>query len=161
MGESGEALVLDRTNSMTGTSAHCTARWRIEVPSVRVAWKEGLPPSPSAGADCSRMALDIAAVSPFRSDSNTRNSLTDCSMEAGFAMGELGGGWKAGDVAAGSSCAERAFGTLFVERWVGCFLERVRLCPPPPGWRRAWLCPVESWVPSDVAEDEAGGEEPT
>jgi len=51
------------------------------------------PFSPSVGADCSRIALDMAVVSPLRRDSNTLNSFTDCSIEVDLDVGELGDGW--------------------------------------------------------------------
>jgi hypothetical protein len=62
------------------------------VPSVRAlgSWSDARPPSLSPGADCSRMALDMAAVSPLRSDSKTRNSLTDCSMDPPLPVGDAG-----------------------------------------------------------------------
>jgi hypothetical protein len=71
------------------------ARCSIDVPSVRVLGSDSddLPSSLSDGADCSRIALDMAAVSPLRSDSKTLNSFTDCSMDEALGVGELGDGW--------------------------------------------------------------------
>lgn len=92
IGESGVEVALDRTNSITGNSAHWMARCKIEVPSVRALGSESdvLAPSASLEPDCSRIALDMAAVSPLRSDSNTRNSLTDCSIDPPLTVGDVG-----------------------------------------------------------------------
>jgi hypothetical protein len=134
MGESGVAVALDSTNSMTGTSAHCMARCRIEVPSVRAlgSCSDDLPSSPSVGPDWSRIAFDIAAVSPLRSDSNTLNSLTDCSIELDLAVGELGGCSKLVAEGLWLPCPAPVVDML-VERCGLCFLDRVRLCPDVAG----------------------------
>lgn len=82
--------------------------------------------SPSAGLDCSRIARDIAAVSPFRSDSKTLKSFTDCSIEVAF-VGEVGVCWMLGDE--GLSASWLGPGPdMLVER-CGFFLERLRPCP--------------------------------
>jgi len=80
-----EDIEFDSTYSMTGSSAHCIAKWSTVVPSNRL---EGIAegnrlcgPSLLAAPDCSLRAFDIAAVSPPRNASKTLNSFTDCSME--------------------------------------------------------------------------------
>lgn len=129
MGESGVAVAFDSTNSMTGTSAHCMARCRIDVPSVRAlgSCSDDLLSSPSVDPAWSLMALDIAAVSPFLSDSNTLNSFTDCSIEVDL-VGELGDCWKLEAEGLRLSWPAPALDML-VERCGFCFLDRLRLCP--------------------------------
>lgn len=81
----------------------------MDVPSVRALGNDNddLPSSLSEGADCSRIALEMAAVSPLRSDSKTRNSFTDCSIEEALgAAGELGGCWKLGEEGVEPSAVE-------------------------------------------------------
>lgn len=117
---------------MTGISAHCMARCRIEVPSVRAlgSWRDDLGSSPSVAPDWSLIARDMAAVSPFRSDSNTLNSFTDCSIDVPLgAVGDKGAGcWWAGDVGLSWAGAEPAV-DMVAERCGRCFLERVRAWP--------------------------------
>src|SRR5690242_1647302 len=143
-GELGASVALDRTNSITGSSAHCIARCRIDVPSVRALGSESdvRPPSLSHGGDdCSRMALEIAVVSPLRSDSNTRNNFTDCSIEPPLTVGEDGD--------------------------AGCWLLLLSLGPPVVAivggaFERSFLERLR-WWPLDTGElseacDELGGE---
>jgi hypothetical protein len=74
------------------------------------------------------MALDMAAVSPFLSDSNTLNSFTDCSIDVDLAVGELGDCEKLAAEGLRLSCPAPALDML-VERCGFCFLDRLRPCP--------------------------------
>ena len=127
IGESAEAVALDKTNSMTGISAHCMARWSIDVPSVRVLGRdsEDRPSSPSDGADCSLIALDMAPVSPLRSDSKTRNSFTDCSIDEALGFGDAGEGWKLGEEGLRPSVGAPTLDML-EDRCGRCFFDKLR-----------------------------------
>jgi len=99
--------VFDRTNSITGISAHCIARCKIVVPSSRPpearASEEPLPSASLAVADCSLIAFEIAPVSPLRSDSKILKSFTDCSIDAPLVVGEEGDGAWFGEAGARAS----------------------------------------------------------
>jgi hypothetical protein len=60
----------------------------------------------------------------LRSDSNTLNSFTDCSIDVAF-VGEVGVCWKLGDEGVRPSCDAPALDML-VER-CGFFLDKLRL----------------------------------
>jgi hypothetical protein len=129
------------------------ARCSIEVPSVRAlgSCSDDLPSSLSEGADCSRMALDMAVVSPLRRDSNTRNSLTDCSIDDALGIvGEAGDVWKLGDEGLPPSVGAPTLDML-ADRCGRCFLERLRWCPG--------RCCEEEPGCCEPAADEPGGEE--
>jgi hypothetical protein len=106
------------------------ARCRMEVPSVRAlgSCSDDRLSSPSDGADWSLMALEMAAVSPLRSDSKTLNSFTDCSIDVDLAVGELGDCWKLAAEGLRLSCPAPELDML-VERCGFCFLDTLRLCP--------------------------------
>lgn len=151
MGESAFAVALDSTNSITGISAHCIARCNMDVPSVRALGNDSddLSSSLSDGADCSLMALAMAVVSPLRSDSKTRNSFTDCSIDEAFAvLGEVGDGWKFGDEGLRPSAVLTL--DMLAERCGRCFLERLR-------WWPGRCC--DEAPRCEPAADEPGGEE--
>jgi hypothetical protein len=129
------------------------ARCSIEVPSVRVVGKDSddLPSSLPDGADCSRMALDMAVVSPLRSDSNTRKSFTDCSIDDALgAVGDVGDVWKLGEEGLWPSVGAPTLDML-VDRCGWCLFERLR-------WWLGRFCEEEPGC-CEPAADEPGGEE--
>lgn len=101
------------------------------------------------------MAFWMAAVSPLRSDSKTRKSLTDCSMEAPVgAVGESGEAW--GLVAEGEAgllAASRVLPVCTLDmlalRCARCFVEALRWWPG-----RCCECECE-WEDCDCEATEA------
>jgi hypothetical protein len=89
------------------------------------------------------MAFEMAAVSPFRNDSNTRKSFTDCSIEAGLCIGDAGDGTTVGE-GTPLSCKAKAAFDMVADRCGRC-LEGCLWC---------WTEGVDEM--SEVADGEAG-----
>lgn len=140
---------------MTGSSAHCMARCRIEVPSVRAlgSWSEVRLSSPSAGGDCSLMAFEMAVVSPLRSASKTRKSFTLCSIDEPVGVAMCCEGCE-GDEGLKASWCGAAVVAMLVETCGGrCGFAMVR-------WARGCGCPDDDdggrgWA-SEAADELAG-----